>query len=143
VAEAEAQLRSAEAVLQSIELQLRFRTQERLAQLEASQTAATLYADGVVPQDRMSMDAALAGYQAGRAPFIAVLEALTTLYLDRGALVALQAAGTRIRASLEEASLESTSGLPGAAPAGRSAERPGAAATGGGARVGSMGPMGR
>jgi outer membrane protein TolC len=143
VAGAEAELRAAEAALQSIELQLRFRTQERLAQLEATRTAAALYDDGVVPQDRMSMDAALAGYQAGRAPFLAVLEALTTLYLDRGALVALQAAGTRIRASLEEASLESTSELAGGTPANMNAERPGAAAPGGGTRGGSMGPMGR
>jgi outer membrane protein TolC len=118
VAEAEAEVRAAEAALESVELQLRFRTQERLAQLQAALTAAAIYADGVVPQDRMSVEAALAGYQTGRVPFVAVLEALTTLYLDRGALVRLRSGSAQIRASLEEASLESTSDLPGmAAPA--------------------------
>jgi outer membrane protein TolC len=111
VAEAEAQRRSAERLVESVRLQLRYRAQERLAQLEATERIATLYGEGIVPQDRMSVDAALANYQTGKVPFITVLEALTTLYNDRTTHVGLLANHERIRASLEEASLEETSGM--------------------------------
>jgi hypothetical protein len=57
------------------------------------------------------VDAAVANYQSGKVPFIAVLEALTTLYNDRASHLSLLANHERIRASLEEASLEETSGL--------------------------------
>jgi len=115
VAEAEAQRLAGERLVASVRLQLRFRVQERLAQLEATERIATLYGEGIVPQDRMSVDAALANYQTGKVPFITVLEALTTLYNDRATHLALLANHERIRASLEEASLEETSGM---APAG-------------------------
>jgi len=111
LAEAEAQVRASARLAESVRLQLRFRTQERLAQLEASQKIATLYGQGIIPQDRMSVDASVANYQTGKVPFIAVLEALTTLYNDRATHLALLANHARIRASLEEASLESTSSL--------------------------------
>jgi len=118
VAEAEAQWRSGERLVESLRLQLRFRVQERLAQLEATERIATLYGEGIVPQDRMSVDAALANYQTGKVPFITVLEALTTLYKDRATHVGLLANHERIRASLEEASLEETSGMTPAGGAG-------------------------
>jgi outer membrane protein TolC len=112
VAEAEARLRAAERQVEVVELQLRFRTTERLAQLAAAQRIAELYENGIVPQDRMSVEAAVASYQAGRVPFVAVLEALATLYGDRSTLVRLLAGHARTRASLGEASLEATSELP-------------------------------
>jgi outer membrane protein, heavy metal efflux system len=118
VAEAEAQWRSGERLVESVRLQLRYRVQERLAQLEATERIATLYGEGIVPQDRMSVDAALANYQTGKVPFITVLEALTTLYNDRTTHVGLVANHERIRASLEEASLEETSGMTPAGGAG-------------------------
>ena len=71
-----------------------------------------LYGKGIVPQDLLSVDAAVANYQTGKVPFIAVLEALTTLYNDRATHLGLLADHARIRASLEEASLEATSSLP-------------------------------
>jgi outer membrane protein TolC len=111
VAEAEAQARSLERLVESVRLQLRFRTQERMAQLAATEKIATLYGEGIVPQDRMSVDAAIANYQSGKVPFIAVLEALTTLYNDRATHLGLLANRERVRASLEEASLEETSGM--------------------------------
>jgi outer membrane protein TolC len=140
IAEAEAQLRAAESRLRSVELQLRFRTQERLAQLAAALKTAALYGEGIVPQDRMSLEATIAGYQTGRVPFVAVLEALTTLYVDRGTLLRLLAGTARIRASLEEASLESTSELPAVAPAAMGPQQGGATT---GAAGGAMGPMSR
>jgi outer membrane protein, heavy metal efflux system len=135
VAEAEALVRSAEARAGAVDLQLRLRTQERLAQLDAARTITALYREGIVPQDRMSVEAAIASYQAGRVPFITVLEALTTLYGDRVALVGLLAGQSRIRVSLDEASLEATSDLPAAAAA---MAAPAPAATNTGGAMGSM-----
>jgi outer membrane protein TolC len=147
LAEAEAQARALERLVEAIRLQLRFRTQQRLAQLSATERIATLYGQGIVPQDRMSVDAAVANYQTGKVPFIAVLEALTTLYNDRATHLALQASHERTRASLEEASLEDTSGMDAAGPSGTAAvggSSLGLAGMAAGARAsGSMGRMGQ
>jgi cobalt-zinc-cadmium efflux system outer membrane protein len=113
VAEAEALLGATQARLSAVDIKLRLRTQERLAQLEAAQKTAALYGEGIVPQDRMSVEAAVASYETGRVPFVTVLEALTTLYGDRVTLVRLLASQSRLRASLEEASLEATDGAIG------------------------------
>jgi hypothetical protein len=89
----------------------------------------------VIPQGRLSVDAAVANYQSGKVPFIAVLEALTTLYNDRASHLSLLANHERIRASLDEASLEETSGMspsPAAGMAARSAATIGADAMGSG-----------
>ncbi len=133
-AEAEAGVRASERRLESLHLTLRFRTEERLAQLATASTLARLYGDGIVPQDQMSVEAAVANYQAGKLPFVSVLEALGTLYGDRSTHLRVLAGHQRIRASLEEASLDPTSDLP-AAPAmgGRSAVSLGASNPGAGA----------
>lgn len=117
VAEAEAQLSSTQSVIESIRLQLRFRTQERLTQLKTTERVASLYAEGIVPQDRMSVEAALANYQTGKVPFIAVLEAMTTLYNDRTTHLRLLASHEQTLASLEEASLGASSAMVAGAPA--------------------------
>lgn len=109
LAAAEEQARAAEARLRAAEALLEQRTRERLIQLESARKLWTLHADGIVPQDQMSVDAAIASYQAGKVPFLAVLEALATLYRDRAAQVQLQAGYARALASLEEGSLEPTS----------------------------------
>lgn len=106
VAEAEAQLSSTRSVIESIRLQLRFRTQERLTQLKTTEKIATLYGEGILPQNRMSVEAALANYQTGKVPFIAVLEAITTLYNDRTTHLRLLASHEQTLAVLEEASLD-------------------------------------
>lgn len=111
LAEAEAQLRSSQSAVESVRLQLRFRTQERLTQLKTTERVATLYGEGIVPQDSMSLEAALANYQTGKVPFITVLEALTTLYNDRATHLRLLASHEQTLASLEEASLDPTSGM--------------------------------
>lgn len=140
VAEAEAQLRSSQSLVQSVELQLRFRTQERVTQIRTTERISKLYSEGVVPQGRMSVEAAIANYQTGKVPFIAVLEALTTLYNDRGTLLTLLANHEKIRASLEEASLEETSSMAssGMAAVGGSALN----MAGGGTPAGSSDSMG-
>ena len=106
VAEAEAQLSASQSAIESIRLQLRFRTQERLTQLKTTEKVATLYGEGILPQDRMSVEAGLANYQTGKVPFIAVLEAITTLYNDRITHLRLLANHEQTLASLEEASLD-------------------------------------
>ena len=111
LAEAEAQLRSSQSAVESVRLQLRFRTQERLTQLKTTERVAILYGEGIVPQDRMSVEAALANYQTGKVPFIAVLESFTTLYNDRATHLRLLANHEQTLASLEEVSLDPTSGI--------------------------------
>jgi outer membrane protein TolC len=117
VAEAEARARSSQSALESIRLQLRFRMQERLIQLKTNERVAILYSEAIVPQDHMSVEAALANYQTGKVPFTAVLEALTTLYNDRAKHLRLLANHEQTLASLEEASLGPTSAM---APVGAS-----------------------
>lgn len=136
LAQAEAQLGFAQSVIESVRLQLRFRTQERLTQLETTERIATLYGEGIVPQDRMSVEAALANYQTGKVPFIAVLEAITTLYNDRVIHLRLLANHEQTLASLEEASLDPTSGI--ASGAGGSSPSMG---SGGGASASDSGGM--
>jgi outer membrane protein TolC len=135
VTAAEATVRAAERRVEAVALQLRYRTQERLAQIKAAERIAELYEKGIVPQDRMSVEAAVASYQAGKVPFVAVLEALSTLYADRTAHLAVLAGHERLRASLEEASLEATTEL--AVPAAGPRAGPGAGGTVGSA-PGSM-----
>jgi outer membrane protein TolC len=143
VAEAEAWVSALQARLATVELQLRLRTQERLAQLEGAQKITTLYREGIVPQDRMSVEAAVASYQAGRVPFVTVLEALTTLYGDRVTLVRLLAGQSRIRASLDEASLDPSADLPALAPAAMAGATGASGMTTGGTTGGAMGSMSR
>jgi outer membrane protein TolC len=138
VAEAEQALSAARSRLSAVELQLRLRTEERLAQLSAAQKIALLYGEGIVPQGRMSVEAAIASYQAGRVPFISVLESLRTLYGDRATLVRALASQSQIRASLDEASLEATSDLSMPTAAETSAPAAGGAAAGGAGPMGGM-----
>ena len=111
LAEAEAQARASARLADSQRLQLRFRIEERMAQLAATEKLVGLYGKGIVPQDLLSVDAAVANYQTGRVPFISVLEALTTLYNDRATHLGLLADHARTRASLDEASLDETSSM--------------------------------
>ena len=154
LAEAEAGVRAAEARLATTELELRLRTQERLVQLATARTLFLLYEDGIGPQGRMNVEAAIANYQAGKVPFLAVLEALATLYGDRATQVRLQAGHARAAASLEEASLQPTSDVPLAGTAGMpggmgvgaafgAAPMTGGAAAAQDASGPAMGPMGR
>jgi outer membrane protein TolC len=108
VAESRARLRGAERRIESLRLLLRLRSEERAALLRSIEEQVTLFGRGVIPQDEMSVEAAVANYRAGKLPFIAVLEALGSLYGDRGAQLRLLAAHRTIRASLEEASLTAT-----------------------------------
>jgi cobalt-zinc-cadmium efflux system outer membrane protein len=112
VAEAEAGRVAAAQQVEAVRAQIRFRTRERVAQLRAAERMAVVYADGLLPQARMSYEASIASYQAGKVPFLSVLEALQTLHRDRVDHLRVLAAHEEIKASITEASLEATSAMP-------------------------------
>jgi outer membrane protein TolC len=121
VAEAEAARRAAALRVEAVRAQIRFRTREREAQLRAAERMATIYADGLIPQARLAYEASIASYEAGKVPFLTVLEALSTLYRDRIDHLRLLAAHERTLASIAEASLEATSEMPSGGAAGMGA----------------------
>ncbi len=108
VAGAEIRSKGGAHALDDITLQLRYRTQERFTRARTAEKIVDLYDQGIVPQDRMTVEAAVSNYQSGKVPFVSVLEALTALYADRWTRVGLVADHARLRASLDEASLEAT-----------------------------------
>jgi outer membrane protein, heavy metal efflux system len=132
VAEAKALTEGSQRLAESVDLQLRYRTQERFTRLKSAEKIIALYDKGIVPQDRMSVEAALANYQTGRVPFVTVLEALTTLYGDRWTLARLLADHARLAASLDEASLEANAEMTAAGGSTPGMGSSGAGATGGG-----------
>lgn len=138
-AEAEARLQAARAQNEAQRQRLRARTQARLLALRNLEQVAELYARGIIPQGRLGVEAAVAGFQAGKVPFTTVLEALGTSYADRAQLVRLHAAHARGRVALEEASLEPSS-EPLPMPAGQSARAMGG--LGAGATPGASTAMG-
>ncbi len=112
VAEAEAAHRAAAAAVETTRARIRLRTRERVAQLRAAERMVAVYAGGLLPQAELTYEAALASYQSGQVPFLAVLEALSGWYRDRLEHRRLLAAHERVKAALAEASLEATSEMP-------------------------------
>jgi cobalt-zinc-cadmium efflux system outer membrane protein len=115
VAESEAATLAATRGLESIDLQLRYRTQERFTRLVSTEKILALYDQGILPQDQMAVEAALANYRTGKVPFLAVLEAQATLFADRRLQVRLAADHERLKADLTEASLDPTATMAGTA----------------------------
>jgi outer membrane protein TolC len=108
VANAEIRAQGGAHVIESMALQLQYRTNERFTRAKAAEQIVALYDGGVVPQDQMTVEAAVANYQSGKVPFVSVLEAMTALYADRWTRAGLVADHARLLASLREASLDST-----------------------------------
>jgi outer membrane protein TolC len=106
VAEAEIRSRGDAHALEGIDLQLGFRTQERFTRARTAEKIVALYDQGIVPQDRMTVEAAVANYRTGQVPFVSVLEAMTALFADQWTRVGLVADHARLLASLDEASLD-------------------------------------
>jgi cobalt-zinc-cadmium efflux system outer membrane protein len=134
LSEAEADVRSARARASSSALELELRTRERYQNLDAALRVAKLYRDGILPTDQLSLESAIASYRAGKAPFVTVLEALTTLYSDRALYLARLAESETWRVALDEADLQPTGGM-AAVPA----APPGASPGGGGGMAASAG----
>jgi outer membrane protein TolC len=122
IVEAERLASSAAATEESLRRRVEALTEERLIRLNQITREARLDAEGVLVQDRLSVDAALASYRTGTVPFVTVLEALGTYFVDRRSAVGRLAGLLRARADLDELSLERTSGgMPPATQAGASA----------------------
>jgi outer membrane protein TolC len=83
VAEAEARLRAERAALEATRLRVRAMAEKNLADLKAAVLEAEAYASGVLVVDRLAVESALASYQAGKVPFVAVLEAHGARYRAR------------------------------------------------------------
>ena len=97
-----------EVALRSI---ARARADERLIRMRQLADEARLDSEGVLVQDRLSVDAALASYRSGAVPFVTVLEALGTFYQDRRSAVGRLASFLRADAELREAALDRTAPL--------------------------------
>lgn len=123
VAAAEARTRAGDARLQALEADLELGVRTRLSQLHVAERSVRVYDKGLLPQGRLSVDAAIANYQAGKIPFITVLEALASLYGDQAARLRLLAAHAGLRASLEEAQLGPALESPTLGPRGTTAAR--------------------
>ena len=123
VAEAEIRARGGRHVVESMDLQLAYRTRERVTRAKAIEKLVALYDGGIVPQNQMTVEATLTNYQAGKVPFVSVLEAMTALFADRWTRAGLVADHAKLRASLREASLDA-GGEMSAAAASASAARP-------------------
>jgi outer membrane protein TolC len=116
IAQAESRARAAAAAESSIRLRLKARTEERLIRLRQLAREAALDADGILVQDRLSVDSALASYRTGAVPFVTVLEALSTLFVDRRAAAARLAGYVKAEADLREFSLDAGGGTTAMAP---------------------------
>jgi len=84
------------------------RIQERSAQFQAAQETLRLYKEGLLVQSESSFQANLAQYEAGRAPFLSVLEALNGWIADRGGYLQAVAQALSLQIAQEEFNLTGT-----------------------------------
>jgi len=136
VAEAEIRAKGGSHVVESIGLQLAFKTRERFTRAKALEKLVALYDGGIIPQDQMTVESSITNYQTGRVPFVSVLEAMSSLYADRWARAGFLADHARLRASLREASLD---GGPEMSPASAPAAASGSTGQSGGMAGGMSG----
>lgn len=106
IVEAESLFESASARETSLRRQIEALTEERLIRIDSLAAEAKLDEEGILVQDRLSVDAALASYRTGSVPFVTVLEALGTYFSDRRAALSRLASLIRAEADLYEFSPE-------------------------------------
>jgi outer membrane protein, heavy metal efflux system len=116
IVEAETLTSAAAAAEESLRRRILAVTEERLIRLEQLAEEARLDAEGILVQDQLSVDAALASYRTGSVPFVTVLEALGTYFGDRRAALGRLASLIRTQADLEEFSPERSPQTPMASP---------------------------
>jgi outer membrane protein TolC len=104
--DAEGRERAAKAAEEALKVRLAAKTRERLVRLRQLARESRIDAEGILVQDRLAVDAALASYTTGTIPFISVLEALSTLFADRRAAVSRVADYLKTDADLHELSLD-------------------------------------
>lgn len=118
LAAARAELRSSESQAEALALDLDLATRERFESLKAALEVARLYRDGILPVDRLSVEAAVASYRAGKVPFVTVLEVLNALYGDRAAYLSRAADAEKWRVKIDEAEFSASEGMSPAGGAG-------------------------
>lgn len=108
LAEAQSQVNARTADAEVVSRELELRTRERVAQLDAALRVAKLYRDHILPLDALSLESALASYQAGKVPFLTVLEALNAVFNDRVLYAGRLAESAKWRIAIDEAGLGET-----------------------------------
>jgi len=111
VSEQEIRRRAQGSEAENIRNLLGQRIRERTAQFDAALENLQLYRDGLLIQSESSFQASLAQYEAGRAPFLSVLEALNGWISDRGGYIQALAQTQAIQIAQEEFNLSSTPGI--------------------------------
>jgi len=103
IAEAEARVTAATAAIDALKRDITIRTRDRAASLDAATKTAILFKEKVLPLDELSMQSALSGYQAGKLPFVTVLDALHMLHDDQVAHLTHIVDAAKWRVAIEEA----------------------------------------
>jgi cobalt-zinc-cadmium efflux system outer membrane protein len=117
------------------------RIRERSAQMTGALGTLRIYRDGLLVQSEASFQATLAQYEAGRAPFLSVLETLNGWVADRGGLLQAAAQAKAIEIAQEEYNLGGTPPISaqgigsqamgmGGSPSGSGAARPSSSKSG-------------
>lgn len=91
VAEQEWRKQASGHAIQSVQILLRQRIRERLAALGAAEASARIYREGLLVQSKATFQSALAQYEAGKIPFLAVLEALNGWVSDQSSYLSVLA----------------------------------------------------
>lgn len=108
VAEQEWRRKSQGSEATSVRNLLTQRIRERAAQLSGTLANLRIYREGLLVQSEASFQATLAQYEAGRAPFLSVLETLNGWVADRGGLLQAVAQAKAIEIAQEEFNLAGT-----------------------------------
>lgn len=91
VAEQEWRRQASGQAVQSVKTLLRQRIRERLAALGAAEASARIYREGLLVQSEATFQSAMAQYEAGKIPFLSVLEALNGWVSDRSSYLSVLA----------------------------------------------------
>jgi outer membrane protein, heavy metal efflux system len=102
VAEQDLRRRAQGSELEGLRRRLAQRIRERAAQLEAALASIRIYREGLLVQSDAAFQAALAQFEAGRAPFLGVLEALNGLIADRSGLLQTEAQAQALQIAQDE-----------------------------------------
>jgi len=113
VAEHEHHRRGQGAEVDSVRSLLRQRTEERRLQIQALRRTRDLFREGLLVQSEANYKAALAQYEAGRAPFLGALEALNGWVSDQGAYLQTLAQLQAQHIALREGALGTTPSVAG------------------------------
>ncbi len=111
ISEQESRRRAQSFAAEHIRNLLRQRIQEREIQQRAALETLRLYREGLLVQSEASFKASLAQYEAGRAPFLSVIEALNGHVADQGGYLQALAQVQALQIAQEEFNLEGTPGI--------------------------------